>query len=176
MTRRVSGALGQPRDLAQMRQRLDEWRSSHARGWHFPRRCGWRRATGAAARGVLDGARIGPGIQQSQTGEWPGYRPGSRRGEAAADGEPMEFIELTGALAASASDCRLSLRNVDGQRLQHRDGAERGDRDGVAVMPVGLDCGTVIQLTAQMRTPGSGGERRLSRRHRWVGADLPGAT
>jgi hypothetical protein len=32
--------------------------------------------------------------------------------------KPMKFIELTGALPVSPSGCRLSLRNVNGQRLQ----------------------------------------------------------
>src|ERR1019366_2819453 len=35
MARRASGAAGQPRDLVRMRQRLDEWRGSHARGVAF---------------------------------------------------------------------------------------------------------------------------------------------
>jgi hypothetical protein len=32
--------------------------------------------------------------------------------------KPLKFIELTGAWTASASGCRLSLRNANGQRLQ----------------------------------------------------------
>jgi hypothetical protein len=32
--------------------------------------------------------------------------------------KPMKFIELTGVLPASPSGCRLSLQNVNGQRLQ----------------------------------------------------------
>lgn len=36
MARRASGAAEQPRDLARMRERLEEWRGGHARGVALP--------------------------------------------------------------------------------------------------------------------------------------------
>src|SRR5665213_3327213 len=47
-------------------------------------------ASGAATRGVRDGARAGPGIQQAQRNEWRRDRPGTWQGDAAIDAEADE--------------------------------------------------------------------------------------
>jgi hypothetical protein len=85
MARAANGTRGQARDLARMRQRLDDWRGSHKRGVAIPPEAVVRGGTsGSAARGVRDGAGAGPGIQQTQRDERCDC-PGTRQGEAAVE-------------------------------------------------------------------------------------------
>jgi hypothetical protein len=119
MTRRASGAAGQARDLARMRQRLDDWRGSHRRGVAFPPKL-WSAAGRVARRhGVYVAARA-LGLEYNKLkGMSDGVIarvPGKAKRPSKLD--PMKFIELTGALPVSPSDCRLSLQNANGQRLQ----------------------------------------------------------
>ncbi len=118
MARRASDAAEQPRDLVLMRQRLDDWRSSHKRGVAFPGKL-WSAAGRVAQRhGVFRTARA-LGLEYNKLkrisgviGQAPGKtkRPSNRA--------PMKFIELTGALPVGPSDCQLSLQNANGQKLQ----------------------------------------------------------
>ncbi len=118
MARPASGTSGQARDLARMRRRLDDWRGSHKRGVAFPPKL-WSAAGRVARRhGVYVTAR-GLGLEYNKLKGMSGVIarvPGKAKRPAKPD--PMKFIELTGVLPASPSGCRLSLRNVNGQRLQ----------------------------------------------------------
>jgi hypothetical protein len=118
MARRASGAAGQPRDLVRMRQRLDEWRGSHARRVAFPVAL-WCAAGRVARRhGVYVTARA-LGLEYNKLKGMSGAIarvPGEEK--RLAKPNPMKFIELTGALPVSPSGCRLSLQNANGHRLQ----------------------------------------------------------
>ncbi len=118
MARPASGTNGQARDLARMRQRLDDWRGSHKRGVAFPPKL-WSAAGRVARRhGVYVTARA-LGLEYNKLKGMSGVIarvPGKAKRPAKPD--PMKFIELTGVLPASPSGCRLSLQNVNGQRLQ----------------------------------------------------------
>lgn len=118
MERAASGTRGQARDLARMRQRLDDWRGSHKRGVAFPPAL-WSAAGRVAQRhGVLRTARA-LGLEYNKLKGMSGVIarvPGKRR--ASSIPKPVKFIELTGAMPMSPSGCRLSLQNVNGQRLQ----------------------------------------------------------
>jgi hypothetical protein len=118
MARRASGAAGQPRDLVRMRQRLDEWRGSHARGVAFSAAV-WSAAGRVARRhGVYVTARA-LGLEYNKLKGMSGVIgrvPGKAKRPSKPD--PMKFIELSGALPVSPSGCRLSLQNANGQRLQ----------------------------------------------------------
>jgi hypothetical protein len=102
-----------------MRQRLDDWRGNHKRGVAFPSKL-WS-AVGRVARrhGVYVTARA-LGLDYNKVKEMSGGVISRVPGKAtrASTPEPMKFIELTGALPVSSGGCRLSLRNVDGHRLQ----------------------------------------------------------
>jgi hypothetical protein len=102
-----------------MRQRLDEWRSSHKRRVAFPPKL-WSAAGRVARRhGVYVTARA-LGLEYNKLKGMSGEVIARGRGKAkrSSKPDPMKFIELTGALAVSPSGCRLSLRSADGQRLQ----------------------------------------------------------
>ena len=118
MARAASGTIGQARDLARMRERLDDWRGSHKRGVAFPPAL-WSAAGRVAQRhGVFRTARA-LGLEYNKLKGMSGViarAPGKANRPTKPD--PMKFIELTGALPASPSGCRLSLQNTDGQRLQ----------------------------------------------------------
>src|ERR1019366_3786701 len=104
MARRASGAAGQPGDLVRMRQRLDEWRGSHARGGAFSAAVWTARAQGLEYNKLKGMSGV------------IGRVPGKAKRPSKPD--PMKFIELSGALPVSPSGCRLSLQNANGQRLQ----------------------------------------------------------
>ena len=119
MARPTSGTSGQARDLARMRQRLDDWRGSHKRGLAFPPTL-WSAAVRVAQRyGVFRTARA-LGLEYNKLKGMSGgviaRVPG--KGKVPSIRKPMKFIELTGALPVSPSGCRLSLQNANGQRLQ----------------------------------------------------------
>ena len=118
MERAASGTRGQARDLARMRQRLDDWRGSHKRGVAFPPAL-WSAAGRVAQRhGVFRTARA-LGLEYNKLKGMSGVIarvPGKTR--ASSPPKPVKFIELTGAMPMSPSGCRLSLQNVNGQRLQ----------------------------------------------------------
>jgi hypothetical protein len=117
MVRAASGTRGQARDFARMRQRLDDWRGSHKRGVAFPLKL-WSAAGRVARRhGVYVTARA-LGLEYNKLKGMSGVIArvsGKERRPSKSD--PMKFIELTGALPAGPSGCRLSLQNVNGQRL-----------------------------------------------------------
>ena len=119
MARAASGTRGQARDLARMRQRLDDWRGSHKRGVAFPTKL-WSAAGRVAQRhGVFRTARA-LGLEYNKLKGMSGHGVARVRSEAKRPPQtkPMKFIELTGALPASPSGCRLSLQHENGQRLQ----------------------------------------------------------
>jgi hypothetical protein len=101
-----------------MRQRLDEWRGSHKRGVAFPAKL-WSAAARVAQRhGVFRTARA-LGLEYNKLKGMSGVIarvPGKAKRPSKPD--PMEFIELTGVLPVTRSECRLSLQNANGQRLQ----------------------------------------------------------
>ena len=119
MARRARDTTDQPRDLVRMRQRLDEWRGSHARGVAFPVSL-WSAAGRVARRhGACRTARA-LGLEYNKLKRASGGVMGQGRGEARRPpkAKPMKFIELTGVLPASPGGCRVSLRSPEGQRLQ----------------------------------------------------------
>ena len=119
MARAASGTRGQARDLARIRQRLDDWRSRHKRRVAFPPKL-WTAAGRVARRhGVYVTARA-LGLEYNKLKGASGEAVGRVRGAARRSSipKPMRFIELTGALPGASSGCRLSLQNVNGQKLQ----------------------------------------------------------
>ena len=118
MARAAGGTSGQARDFARMRRRLDDWRSSHNRGVAFPPAL-WSAAGRVARRhGVFRTARA-LGLEYNKLKGKSGVIarvPGKTRTSSVP--KPVKFIELSGAMPVIPSGCRLSLRNVDGQRLQ----------------------------------------------------------
>ena len=113
-----TGARTQPRELSRMRERLDDWRKSHARGTAFPEKL-WASAGRLATRyGVYVTARA-LGLEYNKLKRASGAATGAGGGsKRPAVQKPVKFIELTGALPASSSGCRLSLQGPSGQRLQ----------------------------------------------------------
>jgi hypothetical protein len=109
----------QPRELSRMRQRLDDWRKSNARGVAFPEKL-WASAGRLAQRhGVFRTARA-LGLEYNKLKRASGGAV-ARISDAArkpAVQKAVKFVELTGALPVRASGCRLSLQNLSGQRLQ----------------------------------------------------------
>ena len=119
MTRRAGGTAGQSQDLLRMRQRLDEWRGSHARGVAFPEALWSAAGRVARRRGVYVTARA-LGLEYNKLKRASGariVRVGSAAGRRSTP-KRMKFIELSGVLPASVGGCRLSLQNENGQRLQ----------------------------------------------------------
>ncbi|HEY5264895.1 MAG TPA: hypothetical protein VIJ37_07870 [Steroidobacteraceae bacterium] len=109
----------QPRELSRMRERLDEWRKANARGVAFPEKL-WASAGRLARRhGVFRSARA-LGLEYNKLKRASGGAVARSGGAAKRPAVPkaVKFIELTGALAVTASGCRLSLQNLSGQRLQ----------------------------------------------------------
>ena len=109
----------QARELSRMRERLDEWRKANARGVAFPEKL-WASAGRLAQRhGVFRSARA-LGLEYNKLKRASDGAVGRISGEARrpAVQKAMKFIELTGALPGSPRECRLSLRNLSGQRLQ----------------------------------------------------------
>ena len=119
MARAASGSRGQARDLARLRERLDDWRSSHKRRVAFPPKL-WSAAGRVARRhGVYVTARA-LGLEYNKLKGMSGGGMAAVRGKTKqpSNPDPMKFIELTGVLPVSPSGCRLSLQNANGQRLQ----------------------------------------------------------
>ncbi len=119
MARRASGAAGQPRDLMQMRQRLDAWRGSHARGVAFPEALWSAAGRVAQRRGVYVTSRT-LGLEYNKLKRASGGVIGrvGRKARRSRTGKAMKFIEVTGVLPASPGGCRMSLQGPEGQRLQ----------------------------------------------------------
>lgn len=118
MARAAGGTTGQARDLARMRQRLEDWRGSHKRGVAFPAAL-WSAAGRVARRhGVYVTARA-LGLEYNKLKGMSGVNARVRgKTKTQPNPKPVKFIELTGGLPLSPSGCRLSLQNANGQRLQ----------------------------------------------------------
>jgi hypothetical protein len=118
MAIRASGAALQPRDLMQLRQRLDEWRGSHARGVAFPEALWSAAGRVAQRRGVYITARaLGLEYKKLKRASGGGVARVRGAGNRPSTPQPMKFVELSGALPVSPSGCRLSLQNANGHRL-----------------------------------------------------------
>ena len=118
MTRRAAGTVGQPQDLLRMRERLDEWRGSHARGMAFPEALWLAAGRGARRRGVFRTARA-LGLEYNKLKRASGAGIARvREAKRPPAVKPMKFIEVTGVLPGSPSGCRLSLQGPEGERLQ----------------------------------------------------------
>ncbi len=119
MSRRASGAAGEPHDLVKLRQRLDEWRGKHARGVAFPEALWSAAGRVAQRRGVYLTART-LGLEYNKLKRSSGGVIVQGRGEARRPfrPKPMKFFEVTGVLPANPGGCRVSLRGPEGQRLQ----------------------------------------------------------
>jgi len=98
---------------------LDDWRGSHKRGAAFAPKL-WS-AVGRVARrhGAYVTARA-LGLDYNKVRAMSGEVIDRVSGKAKESPtlEPMKLIELTGVLPMRSSGCRLSLQNVNGQRVE----------------------------------------------------------
>ncbi len=118
MARRASGAAEQPRDLARMRERLDEWRGGHARGVALPEALWSGAGRVARRRGVYVTARaLGLEYNKLKAASGGVITGVTRKTTVRSTPKPMKFVELTGVLPASPGGCRVSLRGPGGERL-----------------------------------------------------------
>jgi|ERR1039458_2343184 hypothetical protein len=119
MARAASGTTGEARDLARMRQRLVEWRESHARGVAFPNAL-WSAAGRVAQRHGVHVTARALGLEYNKLKRASGGVIAQGRSEARRPpkAKRMKFIEVTGMVPASPCGCRVSLQGPDGQRLQ----------------------------------------------------------
>jgi hypothetical protein len=119
MARAEADTKTTPRELSRLRERLDEWRKSTARGVAFPEKV-WTSAGRLAQRhGIYVTARA-LGLEYNKLKRASGGAVAKAGGGAkrAAIPKAVKFVELTGALPMSPSGCRLSLQSLSGQRLQ----------------------------------------------------------
>jgi hypothetical protein len=116
MTRPESGTETQPRELSRMRERLDDWRKSNARGVAFPEKL-WASAGRLAQRHGVFRTAGALGLEYNKLKRATGGTVARIGGEAKKP-KAVKFLELTGALPVSRSECRLSLQSAGGQRLQ----------------------------------------------------------
>ena len=108
----------QPREVSRLRERLDEWRMSRDRGKAFPEEF-WVSAGRLALRHGVHVTARALGLEYNKLKRASGGTTGGvGRSERPAVAKPVKFVEVTGALAGSLSDARLSLHGPDGQRLQ----------------------------------------------------------
>jgi len=108
----------QPRALALMRQRLDEWRQGSAPGVAIPPKL-WAAAGRLALRHGVYVTASALGLEYNKLKRASGGAVARVGGDAkrAAVQTPVKFLELSGLLPVSGSGCRLSLCNAQGQRL-----------------------------------------------------------
>src|ERR1019366_9374457 len=119
MARAEADTKTTPRELSRLRERLDEWRKSTARGVAFPEKL-WTSAGRLAQRhGAYVTARA-LGLEYNKLKRASGGGIARARGEAKRPSrpKPMKFIDVSGVLPVSPSGCRVSLQGPDGQRLQ----------------------------------------------------------
>jgi hypothetical protein len=119
MGRRARAPVEQSQDLERLRQRLDEWRGSHARGVAFPGALWAAAGRVAQRRGVYVTARA-LGLEYNKLKRASGGVVPRSRGEAKRPpkAKPMKFIEVTGVMPVNPGGCRVSLQGPGGQRLQ----------------------------------------------------------
>lgn len=119
MARAEADTKTTPRALSRLRERLDEWRKSTARGVAFPEKV-WASAGRMGQRhGIYVTART-LGLEYNKLKHASGGAAAKAGGGAkrAAIPKAVKFVELTGALPMSPNGCRLSLQSLSGQRLQ----------------------------------------------------------
>jgi hypothetical protein len=118
MARPEAGTTEQPRDLARMRQRLDDWRKVNARTVAFPAKL-WTSAGRLAQRHGIYATARALGLEYNKLKRFSGGAAMlGGQGKRQAGQKAVKFIALTGALPVSPSGCRLSLQGPSGQRLQ----------------------------------------------------------
>ena len=119
MGRGATAPVGQPPDLVRMRQRLDEWRGSSARGKAFPEEL-WSAAGRVAQRhGVHATARaLGLEYNKLKRASGAGVAQGRSEGSQPPKAKRLKFIEVTGVLSGSPGGCRVWLQGPQGERLQ----------------------------------------------------------
>src|ERR1039457_1414245 len=100
MARPEADTKMQPRSLSRLRERLDDWRKSTARGVAFPEKL-WASAGRLAQRhGIYVTARA-LGLEYNKLKRASGAATGAGGGsKRPAVQKPVKFIELTGALPA----------------------------------------------------------------------------
>ena len=119
MARQTTETAAQPRDLARMRERLDEWRSGHARGVAFPPKLWSAAGRLARRRGVYVTARaLGLEYNKLKAASGAGVARATGKTAVRSAPKPMKFVELPGMLPTSPGVCRVSLRGPVGERLQ----------------------------------------------------------
>jgi|ERR1019366_5026254 hypothetical protein len=108
----------QSQAISRMRQRLDDWRKSNARGTAFPEKL-WAAAGRLAAKhGVYVSSRaLGLEYNKLKRASGGAVGPVRTRATRSSIAKPVKFIELTGALPVNPGGCRLSLQHLSGQRL-----------------------------------------------------------
>lgn len=119
MGRGARAPVEQSRDLVRLRQRLDGWRGSHARGVAFPDALWAAAGRVAQRRGVYVTARA-LGLEYNKLKRASGGVVARDRGESGRlpNAKPMKFIEVSGVMPVSAGGCHVSLQGPGGQRLQ----------------------------------------------------------
>jgi hypothetical protein len=119
MGRGATAPVGQPPDLVRMRQRLDEWRGSGARGKAFPEELWSAAGRVAQRRGVHVTARV-LGLEYNKLKRASVAGVAQCRGEARRPpkAKRLKFIEVTGVLPGGPGGCRVLLQGPQGERLQ----------------------------------------------------------
>jgi hypothetical protein len=118
MGRPKADVTAQPRELSRLRDWLDEWRKSHERGVAFPEKF-WASAGRVARQQGVHATARALGLEYNKLKRASAIGAGAGgRSKGLTVQEPVKFIELTGALSRSPSECRLTLTGENGQRLQ----------------------------------------------------------
>ncbi len=115
MARRASDAVGQPRDLVRIRERLEEWRGIQARGVAFPEALCSAAGRVAQRRGVYLTARtLGLEYNKLKAASGGLIARATRKRTARSAPKSMKLVELTGMSPASPGGCRVSLQGLEG--------------------------------------------------------------
>ena len=119
MARAEADTKTPPREILRLRERLDEWRKGSGRGVALPDKL-WASAGRLAQRhGIYTTARaLGLEYNKLKRASGGAVTKSVSRARTSAIPKAIKFVELTGALPANASGCRLSLQHPSGQRLQ----------------------------------------------------------
>lgn len=107
----------QPRGLSRLRDWLQDWRKSHERGVAFPDKF-WASAGRVARQHGVHATARALGLEYNKLKRASDVASAAgMRSKMPAVKRSAKFIELTGALPRSLSECRLTLQGADGQRL-----------------------------------------------------------
>ena len=119
MARSRADIKTQPREISRLRERLDAWRKDHARGARIPLTL-WAAAGRMAQRHGVHVTARALGLEYNKLKRASGGAVAPAGGAAVREAarQPVQFIELTGALPTGPSGCRLWLRSPGGQAVQ----------------------------------------------------------